>query len=337
MAGPVHDGFPRRHHDVQEELVRIRQEFHHSIAVLLVHLHGRDHRCHFLIEDQGCRNIALMELIAHGDRLGDHGVHRNAAFLPQCTPQGGPQNILHPVQAVHHLLGIRTEPKHLADAFVHRAVSAVPIGLIAHHKNRHICRCNAAHRTDCIDMVAGDKTDLSRIQQCSGPGLILCPALKEHRAHAGSLHRVRHILVADRRPCMQNGLLRPVQLRDHSPSRNIIHKHRLRRNDLRRHGPVRLINVHRILLPKEIQGPDQPEIPPGGRGPVKLHRGAAERFTDLCKALQAHIDDLRFFGKQPKHAVRRFFRPGTAVLLAADLFDLFLYIPADHADRRKAG
>src|SRR5699024_11252239 len=114
-------------------------------------------------------------------------INRNAAKLAYCISKCRSQNISHPAETFYDFLGVCSETEYLSDSFVHGAVRFVSVCHVLYNKHCHVRRCNTAHRSHRIDMVAWHKYNFSGFQKLSCVRFVVPPFLKEDSSHTGTL------------------------------------------------------------------------------------------------------------------------------------------------------
>ena len=271
-----------------------------------------------------------MELVAHCNRLCDqrvecqtvvHGAERSAEYRTQ--------NVSHPAQTVDNFLGVRAEAEYLADALVHGAVCTVSVGLVLDDKDSHVRGGDAAHRADCVDVVARNELDLAVLEHLSCVSLVVCPLLEQNSAYAGALHRVRHVLICYRRTCMED-YLALAHFRNDFLGTDVVLQDRLACDNLCDDLAVLLVDV--LAASQEVQGLDQLDIASCRRHPVVLYDLAAELLADLSEALQTDVDDLRLLGQHLHQLVGRLVLLDLDNLLRTNRLLRLSKVSADRAD-----
>lgn len=138
----VHDGLTCCHHDIQEELVCISQEFDDVIAVLFVHIHLGNHRADLFQESQGYLQYSsggtrlpwrlpwLQEKFTFSPPMERMALQRLVPAHPASSTAGGQP----PPWNMH-----RT-PQHLADSLIHGTVCLIAVSLVLNHEHRHVSR-----------------------------------------------------------------------------------------------------------------------------------------------------------------------------------------------------
>lgn len=183
-----------------------------------------------------------MELVAHGNGLGNENVKVDATLLElESRGEDGAEHVAHPAQAIDDFLGVGAKAQHLADALVHGAVAHGTVNAVLDHDERHILRGDAAHGAHGVDMVARNELDLAALEQLAGVGLVVGPLLKEDGTDAGALHGVGHVAVLDRRTGMEDDLA--VDLGDEVLSRTDVHQKWLRGAEALDNAIVLLIDL----------------------------------------------------------------------------------------------
>ncbi len=282
------------HGNVQEELLGRAQEAQDLGTGRRRHVDLLQPGCDRAQEERAGGDIALVELVAHGDRPSGDGAQIDAARGARGGAQRRAEHIPHPDEPVDHVRPVGAEAQHAADALVQDAVAAITAGAVLDHEHRHARRRDAAHRADRARVVAWAKRDLAGRRLALGFGGLFRPAFVDRRAGDGTAHRAGHLVPDQRRTGMEQDL-RVLDEHRHRPGGgHDVDQPGLGVDQLARHGRVRLAEGPvRAVRWRRLDGPQHSielRVAVGRRAPVHADQRRAGGFDGGAKTGDAQGD-----------------------------------------------
>jgi hypothetical protein len=130
--------------------------------------------------------VAVVPLVAHLQRLRGHRpqVDRLSESF-QRTGEHAREDVADPREPVEDLVVVGAVAQHLAEAFVERAVRAVPVRRVLDDAHRHRGADDAGHRADGAALVAGAELELAG----RGTPLGVLPVARQPLVDGGPDHR----------------------------------------------------------------------------------------------------------------------------------------------------
>ena len=171
------------HRKVQEEVVVVVDELQHFGGDRRL-VAGRHHcRSDGPVKERCGGAIAVVDLVAHVERLGDEVLEVDAAQLRYRLLQDRVEGVPHPVQPLNDWLTEGAVAQDLTQPFVKRGVGRIAMRLVLEDEHRHGGRDNACHRPDRGMFVAGGELDGAGGGEPSGclSGCGLCARRAERR------------------------------------------------------------------------------------------------------------------------------------------------------------
>ena len=110
------------------------------------HIGFDQRRSDALDEERRCGGVAVVDFVAHVERLRHQRFEFDRAAAHQRGRQRWRDNVGHRAQARDDLGPVRAEAQHLAQAFVEVAVRAPTGGAVLDHEQRHRRADDAGHR-----------------------------------------------------------------------------------------------------------------------------------------------------------------------------------------------
>ena len=158
--GGIQRGLTHRHPRRTGEVVAAGDKLEHF--TLLRHRIARLDQpgCQRLNKQRGARVVAVVALVAHVQRLGQHQAQVDFADNLHRVAQHRAEHVAHPVQALDHALVVGPHAQDLRHLLAEVGEGAVAVGFVLNDVHKHRRGGDARHRAHTVVLVARREGDL---------------------------------------------------------------------------------------------------------------------------------------------------------------------------------
>ena len=291
-VGGIQRGLTHRHPRRTGEVVAAGDKLEHF--TLLRHRIARldQPRRQRLNKQRGARVVAVVALVAHVQRLGQHQAQVDFADNLHRVAQHRAEHVAHPVQALDHALVVSPHAQDLRHLLAEVGEGAVAVGFVLNDVHKHRRGGDARHRAHAVMLVARRERNISgggdpcRIVQ------IFRQPFKHQRAGNRAFHCPAHVLPGDGRTGVQNG--GAGHARHHVDGLVIAHQHRMGLNNPLKGNFVRGGNfLRQRFFRQPIQRVHHLHIALPRRRPVELGHGNVLFFEVVAEHRNPDVNHVQ--------------------------------------------